>query len=99
MQYVTTNNIEQITNILDARISTGHLPKPFKEAIMVLIPKGKRDTTNPSKYRPISLVENIKKILERIINERLQGHLEHHNVLNERQFGFRKRRGCQKPYH
>ena len=35
------------------------------------------------------------KILERIINERLQGHLEEHNLLNERQFGIRTRRGCQ----
>ena len=35
------------------------------------------------------------KILERIINERLQGHLEEHNLLNERQFGFWKRRSCQ----
>ena len=62
---------------------------------MVLILKGKRDTTNPSNYRPISLLENIGKILERIVNERLQRHLEENQLLNERQFGFRKRRGSQ----
>ena len=58
---------------------------------MVLIPKVERDTINPSNYRPISLLENIGKILERIINERLQRHLEDNKLLNKRQFGFRKK--------
>ena len=62
---------------------------------MVLIPKGERGTTNPSNYRPISLLENIWKILERVINERLQRHLEDNELLIERQFAFRKSRGCQ----
>ena len=95
LQHATPNIIQQITNIYNACLSSGYFPKAFKEAIMVLIPKGERDTTNPSNYRPISLLENIGKILERIVNERLQGHLEENQLLNERQFGFRKRRGCQ----
>ena len=49
---------------------------------MVLIPKGEMDTTNQSNYRPISLLENIEKILERIINERLLRHLEDNELLN-----------------
>ena len=61
----------------------------------ILIPKGEKITTNPSNYRLISLLENIQKILERIIIERLQRHLDN-ELLNEKQFGFRKRRGCQK---
>ena len=76
MQQVAPNIIEQITNIFSTCISTGHIPKAFKEAIMVLIPKGERDTTNFIKYKPIHLPENSRKILERIINERLQGHLK-----------------------
>ena len=95
LQHVTPNIIEHITNIFNACIFTGHMPKAFNEAIMVLIAKGERDLTNPSNYRPISLLENIGKILEIMINKRLQGHLEEHNILNERQFGFRKKRGCQ----
>ena len=84
LQHLTPNFIEQITNIFNACISTGHMPKAFKEAIIVLIPKGKGDTTNLSNYRPISLLENIEKIIERIINEKLQGHPEEHNLLNKR---------------
>ena len=61
---------------------------------MILIPKRERNTTNPSNYRLISLLENIGKIIERKINERIQGHFEKNNLLNERQFSFRKRRNC-----
>ena len=61
---------------------------------MLLKPKEEKDTTNASNYRPISLKENRGEILERIINEWLQEHIEEHGLLNERQFGFRKRRGC-----
>ena len=82
MQHVTPNIIEKITNIFNACISTGHMPKTFKETIIILIPKGETDTTNTSNYRSISLLENIGKILERIIKERLQRHLEEHNLLN-----------------
>ena len=45
LQQVAPNIIEQITNIFSTCISTGHIPKAFKEAIMVLIQKGERDTT------------------------------------------------------
>ena len=48
------------------------MPEVFKEAIMVLILEEERDKTNLSNYRPIYLLENIWKIQERIINERLQ---------------------------
>ena len=42
LQHVTPNIIKQITNLFNACISTGHMPKTFKETIMVLIPKGKK---------------------------------------------------------
>ena len=76
LQHVTPNIIEQIINILNACTSTGHMPKSFKEAIIVMIPKRERDTTNPSNYRPTYFLENIGKILERIINVRLQRNIE-----------------------
>ena len=51
------------------------LVNAFKEEIILLIPKGERNSTN---YRPISLQENMKKISGIILNDRLQKHLEEH---------------------
>ena len=92
LQPATPNIIQQIINTYNACISTEYFPKAFKETILVWIPKRERDTTNPSNYTPISL---FWKILEGIINERLQRHLEDNELVNEIQFGFWKRKGYQ----
>ena len=70
--------------------------KAFKEAIIVLIPKGERNTTNPGNYRPISLLENRRKILERIIKERLQRHLEGNNYSMRENLNSRKKEAARK---
>ena len=72
---------------MDYLSATGYFPEAFKEAIMVLIFK-----KYPRNYRPNSLLENTKKILEKIINKKLHGHLEEHELITKRQYGFRKRK-------
>ena len=42
-------------------------------------------------YRPISLLSNINKLLEKIIHERTSSFLEKYNCLYKYQFGFRKK--------
>ena len=46
----TKHNTTNRQHIYNACISTGYFLKAFKEAIMVLIPKRERKTTNPSNY-------------------------------------------------
>ena len=41
------------------------------------------------------MLETLCKILERIITNRFTYFLEHHNLLSEHQFGFRKQRSTQ----
>ena len=41
-------------------------------------------------YRPISIVSNFAKIIEKIIYKRLNNFLEKFNILSQMQFGFRK---------
>jgi retron-type reverse transcriptase len=41
-------------------------------------------------YRPISLLPSISKVYEKIIHKRIVGFMENQNILNPRQFGFRK---------
>ena len=46
------------------------------------------DCTN---YRPISLLSNIYKIVEKLIHERLYSFLNLHNCIYDNQYGFRKK--------
>ena len=71
---------------------TGNLPKSWKEATIIPIPKPGKDNTNPNNYRPIALTSCICKTLERMINERLVWYLEKNNIITEFQSGFRHQR-------
>jgi hypothetical protein len=48
----------------------------------------KRDKTNMSNYRPISLLTTFSKVLEKVMCSRLS-HLQTNNILVPEQFGFR----------
>lgn len=80
--------------ILLARIFTAclkhcYFPCGWKHAIIVPIPKPGKDITNPSNYRPISLLSSLSKLLERAILSRLEQHLETAHVIPDEQFGFK----------
>ena len=60
--------------------------------ICKVIPVYKKDSQlNCSNYRPISLLSNIDKILERIMHNHLYKFLETNNLICSLQFGFRQK--------
>ena len=71
---------------------TGNVPKSWKEATIIPIPKHGKDNTNPNNYRSIALTSCICKTLERMINEGLVWYLEKNNIITEFQSGFRHQR-------
>ena len=52
--------------------------------------KKDKPPTNSGSYRPIALTNCTCKLLERILNKRLQHFYETNNILTERQLGFRR---------
>ena len=52
----------------------------------------KGDKSDPSYYRPISMLTYFSKVLEKALYRRIIEHIDNNNnILNEQQFGFRKR--------
>ena len=47
---------------------------------------------SPNNYRPISMLGNLSKIFEKVIQKRLIRHLEKFSLLTENQFGFRRKK-------
>ena len=48
------------------------------------------DKTQPTNYRPISLLSHFSKILEKLISTNLLSFLAQNNILSPQQFGFRQ---------
>jgi len=74
---------------LTACLREGLFPEKWKVAKMVLLKKGGDSSLDPKNYRPICLLNEMAKLLERIIVSRLNNHIDRHGILSPDQFGFR----------
>lgn len=64
---------------------------PDQLKIAKIIPIHKKGSKNdPKKYRPISLLPVLSKLLEKLIKARLLEHLKACNILSKRQFGYQQ---------
>ena len=70
-------------------LSQSCFPACWKESSVVPIFKNAGDRSDPSKYRPVSLLSVISKVFERLINKRLVGFLESLDLFSDVQYGFR----------
>jgi hypothetical protein len=55
------------------------------------------DRTVMDNYRPISLLDNFSKILEKVVFRRLSNFVETNNIITPSQFGFRKNHSTMHP--
>lgn len=86
-----------IHNFLNTFIQSPHtLPVYITQGVTYMIPKDMNDTQNPAKYRPITCLQTIYKILTACISKVIYKHLDTHNILAEQQKGCRKNsQGCK----
>ncbi len=80
--------LNPLKHIIDLSFSTGTVPNQLKIAKVVPIYKS-GDPKSPDNYRPIALLCNFSKIIEKIMYIRLMNFLTVNNIISESQFGFR----------
>ena len=80
-----------ISFLINRSFTTGIFPSALKTSKVIPVFKNKGSNQTVDNYRPISLLSNIDKIFEKLVYSRLISFLELHNVLSEKQFGFRKK--------
>ena len=74
--------------LINKSMTEGVFPKELKVAKVTPIYKGK-DKTEFNNYRPISLLNVISKIYEKIMHNRLYKFCDRFKILHEGQYGFR----------
>ena len=79
---------EPLTLLLNLTFSEGKFPSILKVGKIFPVHK-KGCKTEVTNYRPISLLSNISKIIEKMVHGRLYMFLEQNNAFYDYQFGFR----------
>ena len=92
LKHLPSSSLSILLEIYNSIWATGNIPKSWKEATVIPIPKPDKDHTDPSNYRPIALTSCVCKTMERMINDRLTWFLESNNIIKNFQSGFRHQR-------
>ena len=80
--------ITNVIKIANACIDLKYWPNDFKISSMVIIPKpNKLLYDSPKSFRPIVLLNTLGKLIERVIEERLQYHIVSNNFIHLSQLG------------
>ena len=77
-----------LSNLINMSFESGVHPEPTKTPNVIPVHK-KGSQLEPNNYRPISLISNISKIIEKLVHKRLNSFLEANSIFYEQQFGFR----------
>ena len=85
-----------VTRLFNLVLETGSFPVCWKMSHIVPIPKP-GDQSNPSNYRPISLLSILSKVFERHLHLIMTNYIAEKNLLSEKQWGFQARKGTVLP--
>ena len=76
-----------LVHLFNLSFSTWVFPDLLKIVNVIPIFK-KGDSQDYNNYRPVSLVSNLSKLIEKITHKRIYNFLEKHSLLFEKQYGF-----------
>ncbi|XP_060780217.1 uncharacterized protein LOC132888186 isoform X1 [Neoarius graeffei] len=80
--------VKPLTHICNLSFQSGTFPDKMKIArVIPLFKTG--DRHHFTNYRPVSLLPQFSKILEKLFSDRLDKFIEKHNLLTDSQYGFR----------
>ena len=82
-------SIDVVTDLINQIISEGQMPGDWQVSSIVNCFKGKGDALERGNYRGLKLLEQVMKILERIVDKLIREQVH----INDMQFGFMKGRG------
>ena len=81
-----------VTEIYNQCLKKESFPQRWKTAIIPTVKPGKENSMEPSKYRPISLLNIGVKVLEKLLINRMNHHMHKKELLIDSQYGFTPRK-------
>ena len=84
---------DTLTYIYNLCLDKLYFPRAFKQAKVIPLYKS-GSPSDPSNYRPISILSVLSKPLEKHINKHIISHFNRYDLLHPSQSGFRKNHSC-----
>ena len=88
--------VNPLKHIMDLSFKNGTVPDQLKIAKIVPVFKS-GDPRLADNYRPIALLSNFSKIIEKVMYVRLNNYLSINSILSDSQFGFRSKHSTVHP--
>jgi len=104
---INTNTIKALDQVLSPFLShyinfsiiNSCYPDTLKYSRIIPVAKTNNQSCNPKDYRPIAIQATFSKIFEKCLLKQMNEHLDKHNILSEKQFGFRKGKSTESLLH
>lgn len=91
LKNLTRKALAYLATIFNNCLRHGFFPKHWKFSHVLPFHKPGKDKSKPENYRPISLLNTLSKLLEKVIYKRLSEFANRQNIIPNVQFGFRKK--------
>ena len=91
IKQIVVSLAEPITHICNLSFETGVFPEMMKVSKVVPLYKS-GDKNVFTNYRPVALLPQFSKVLEKLFNNRLEKFLNKNQILSDTQYGFRENR-------
>ena len=80
--------VDPLKKLFKLSYENGKIPDSWRIAIVTpLYKSGKR--SDPANYRPISVISNLFKLMEKVVCSAVNHHMKIHNIWSDTQFAFR----------
>ncbi|XP_038106909.1 uncharacterized protein LOC119766433 [Culex quinquefasciatus] len=84
---------QRLLKLFNTLVEQNVIPHEWRQVRVVAIQKPGKPASDHNSYRPISLLSCLRKLLEKMILDRLEPWMEREHMLSDTQYGFRRGKG------
>ena len=84
----------QILDAINTSLEYGIVSESWKKSVIIPTPKV-NGTMKCEEFRPVNMLPTYEKILEGVVKQQLNEHMDNNNIIIDVQHGFRKNHSCE----
>jgi hypothetical protein len=91
--------LRKLLQIINGSFRLKYVPRQWKIAEVIMIPKPNKPPNDKKSYRPISILPTMSKLFEKLLLKRMKPIIEERELIPPHQFGFREKHSTIEQVH